>query len=224
MIPKKIHFIWLGSIPRWVSHNIQTWMSMNPDYDVLVHNESSLTEFYKIAFDRVVDVTSKSDLVRLSVLEKHKGWYFDCDFIPLIPLNTLINDHKGIPTDFFITKQWAEGPKCFANGILGIGEKFEGWSLIHEMIERELYARRPLERTTFGPLLVTRFMQEYKKTTVGEWQNFYYHRTRHLSLIAYKALQEGKLANVIPNTFKVYTIHLWLGGSYNIPELEVRSV
>lgn len=219
MIKKTINFVWAGPIPRWVVQNMKTWRDMNPEYRIVLCGEKQLLPRYRTIADRVTDMCSLGDLIRLSVLESSGGWYFDSDFVPLRPLAEMIRDYK-VDNDFFITNQWQTGPKSFANGILGIGDGFDGWDLLHTLVDEQ--ASFPLERTSFGPLMFGKFMDRYdrSKTKIGKWENFYWHRTRERALYAYEQVLLGHSDKVLPHTHKVYTIHLWLGGRYDQPLLK----
>lgn len=215
MIPNTLNFVWLGTIPRWVVHNIGKWKSLNPDFRINLHGTECLRPEYREHFERAVGMESKSDLVRLSALRKSGGWYFDCDFVPLRPIRDIIEEY-GMKK-MFISKQWSGGLKCYANGILGFDRDFDGWSILDEEIQS--VKSETYERTSYGPLLVTRFMNRYDNSNVmiGKTEQFYFYRTKEQSLRAY--LEHNKGVDVTKGK-RMYTIHLWLGGNYRIPELQ----
>ena len=219
MIPAKANFIWIGDMPEWVEQNIDNFQKMNPEFEVEVYNESSLSEEYRSIFNSVPDMCQKSDLLRLSVLKRFGGWYFDCDFVFLKPMKEMLEDYKvDDETRFFITKQWgSDNNKVYANGFLGVAKDFDGWNDLDDLIE-ETADEGCIERTSFGPLLTTKYMNEYHpvNTIVGKWENFYQHRGREVAIAAYREYLAGNASKVIPTTHKVYTIHLWIGGKYDV--------
>ena len=175
MIPRKIHFIWLGSpLPRWVEGLIiKRWRELNPNFQVLIHREEVLefcSQKYRDMYNRLEDVCSKSDILRLAVLRKEGGWYFDCDFVPLRPIEELYRAYD-MSKGCFLTKQWEVGAKRIANGIIGISKDAEVWKEIDLAFEE--ISRGDLERTSFGPLLTTRVVTRSPFVTVGRVKDFY---------------------------------------------------
>ena len=84
MIPKKIHYCWLGygEKPKLVQKCIGSWKTYCPDYELIEWNETNVDikmnayvqwcyENRKYAF--------LSDYIRLLIVEKHGGIYFDTD-------------------------------------------------------------------------------------------------------------------------------------------------
>lgn len=93
MIPKLLHFIWLGS-PLQDNHrkNIETFTNLNPDYQLCIWTEDMLddlgmdVDWAKGVFPKWAGV---SNLARLYVLAKHGGAHFDVDFRCRLPLGNL---------------------------------------------------------------------------------------------------------------------------------------
>jgi len=227
MIPKKIHFIWLGSeIPRWVdSLIVERWKKLNPDFQIIVHGEELLeicSIEYRKMFDRLEDVSSKSDILRLAVLRKEGGWYFDCDFVPLRPMSELYEAYD-MSKNCFLTKQWDVGAKRIANGIIGISQDAEAWEEIDSAFEET--SQRELERTSFGPLLTTRVVTRTPHVTVGEVKDFYPIRFRadtwpFLSQLVKSNYSDAE-KKIIFGNLNPFMFHMWLGGKkYDRPELE----
>ena len=84
MIPKIIHYCWFGcgEMPKLAKKCIESWKKYCPDYEIMVWNEDN--------FDLESDPYLKwcyenkkwaflSDLVRLLVVQKYGGIYFDTD-------------------------------------------------------------------------------------------------------------------------------------------------
>ena len=227
MIPKKIHFIWLGSeIPRWVdSLIIERWRKLNPDFQITIHGEELLetcSNEYRKMFDQLEDVSSKSDILRLAVLRKEGGWYFDCDFVPLRPMSELYEAYD-MSKNCFLTKQWDVGAKRIANGIIGISQDAEGWDEIDKAFEET--SQGELERTSFGPLLTTRVVTRTPHVEVGQVKDFYPIRFRtdtwpFLSQLV-KSNYSDTEKKVIFGDLNPFMFHMWLGGKkYDQPELE----
>ena len=84
MIPKIIHFVWVGTQPKpqLVLDCIASWKKFCPDYEIIEWNNDSLANID----NRYVHQAFKnkkwafvSDYLRLYALEKMGGFYFDSD-------------------------------------------------------------------------------------------------------------------------------------------------
>lgn len=223
MISKKLHFIWFGLLmPLWVKRNIARWQTLNPDWQVRVHGTEVLASVYTELYDRIDDLCSKSDLLRLSILRTLGGWYFDCDFVPLKPLDELYEQYDI--DHIFLTKQWGEhGKKWVANGIFGIEPDSPAWPVIDRMVEEN--SRGRLQRTSFGPLLTTRLVEEGDiEIPLSPPEEFYPWRPPMKDCIQkFEKLWGGNFASssmAATACTESTAAHLWLGGEYNQPSLD----
>lgn len=96
-IPKIIHFVWIGSeLPVWARANIDEFKRLNPEFEIKVHGEDALDPVFKKLYSKVPEsqyaLSMKADLIRLSVIKKHGGWFFDVDFWPLVSLRQMCAD------------------------------------------------------------------------------------------------------------------------------------
>lgn len=85
MIPKIVHYCWFGQsrMPIKLKRNIETWKKMNPDFTFIEWNERNFdiqlaNNFVKEAY-RNREWAFVSDYVRLYVIYKYGGFYFDTD-------------------------------------------------------------------------------------------------------------------------------------------------
>lgn len=84
MIPKKIHYCWFGrgKKPSIVEKCINSWKNILPDYEIIEWNEDNFDLDYN-DYIKYCYLNKKwaylSDLVRLIVVEKYGGIYFDTD-------------------------------------------------------------------------------------------------------------------------------------------------
>ena len=221
MIQRILHFIWFGSqMPRWVRANIDRWQELNPDWVVMVHGGDCMSPMYKPILDHIEDRCSRSDLLRLSVLRTFGGWYFDCDFIPFKPLDDLYEKYDI--DDVFLTQQWGKGgPKWVANGIFAISTNSRAWSEIDDMVEQA--KDKPLERTSFGPLLTTQLAVKLE-IPCSPPKEFYPWRPPATKCVekcaevwGKKFSEEALAASRAENSTAA---HLWMGGDYNQPLLD----
>lgn len=171
MIPRIVHFIWLGSpLPKFAQRNIDEWRSLNPDFHIMVHtNDSGLNPSIRAAYDATPYWESKSDLLRYSLLHTYGGWYFDCDFWPLRPLAHAVDAWGLRDTDFFISRQ--QGHKAgdrlpYANTPLACSP---GNSLMAEIVQACALIQQGKSRVAYGPALVKRFVEARREqVTISE--------------------------------------------------------
>ena len=88
MIPKKLHFIWLGKkeIPIHFNNFLNEWKLNYSDYEVIVWNDDMVErenlvpdELKKYYFSDFPEAF-KADILRYIILNKYGGFYFDVDF------------------------------------------------------------------------------------------------------------------------------------------------
>ena len=88
MIPRLIHFIWIGGapLPDWCAWNIDEFRRLNPDHAIKIHDESSLPDEWRETYDRAPWMCTKSDVLRYAIMYRFGGWYFDTDYLPFRPV------------------------------------------------------------------------------------------------------------------------------------------
>ena len=98
MIPKKIHYIWLGGNeePEILKKCKESWKKYCPDYEIIKWDESNLDldccDYCRQAYD-AKKFAFASDVVRFDILYKEGGIYLDVDVELLKPLDNLLT-HK----------------------------------------------------------------------------------------------------------------------------------
>lgn len=109
MIPKKLHYIWLGGgqMSTMMKDCMSTWAKVCPDYEIVKWDETN----YDISKSHIVEQALKSknwalaaDVMRADILYKHGGIYLDTDIELLKSFDNLLHH------SFFIgyeKKQWA---------------------------------------------------------------------------------------------------------------------
>lgn len=96
MIPKKIHYIWLGGnpLPDMVLKCMESWKKFCPDYEIVRWDESNLNidinKYCRQAYDNK-KYAFASDVLRYYVVHEHGGIYLDVDVELLKPLDDLLN-------------------------------------------------------------------------------------------------------------------------------------
>lgn len=124
MIPKKIHYCWFGrgEKPRLAEKCIASWRRFCPDYEIIEWNEDNF-DINMNGYTRMCYEEKKyaflSDYVRLVVVAKHGGVYFDTDVEVIKPIDVLLE------SDAFYC---FETPEYVASG-LGFGSVAGGESI-----------------------------------------------------------------------------------------------
>ena len=96
MIPKIIHYCWFGRgpMPELALRCIDSWHKYMPDYEYKLWNEDNFdvnsTPYTKEAYE-AKKYAFVSDIVRLQVLKKYGGIYFDVDFEVYKPFDNLLH-------------------------------------------------------------------------------------------------------------------------------------
>lgn len=93
IIPKIIHFIWLGSpLPEKAKALIATWRDHHPTWEIRIWDDAALALFplqNQVAFETAQNFGEKSDILRYEILYQFGGVYADTDVECLQPLDFL---------------------------------------------------------------------------------------------------------------------------------------
>ena len=101
MIPKKIHYCWIGGNPKpkLTEKCIKSWKKFCPDYEIIEWNENNY-DFQKNDFMREAYEEKKwgfvPDYARLDIIYEHGGIYLDTDVEIVKPLDTLLENRGFI--------------------------------------------------------------------------------------------------------------------------------
>lgn len=89
MIPKIIHFIWIGrnQISDESKLNIKKWTHLYRDYDIVLWNDKMVDDLnlipsylHNIYYNTNLNTAFKADILRYLIINKFGGLYFDVDF------------------------------------------------------------------------------------------------------------------------------------------------
>lgn len=101
MIPKKIHYIWVGHNPKSkvIKECLATWRQKLPDYEIIEWNEDNF-DMHENRYIEQAYAAKKwafvSDYVRAKVLYEQGGIYLDTDVRVLDKLDDLLQDSAFI--------------------------------------------------------------------------------------------------------------------------------
>jgi mannosyltransferase OCH1-like enzyme len=189
VIPKKLHFIWIGDESKMPKGCIDTWISKNPDYEVKMWGNDSLKEGVWRNWENITDMLRKkdyagaSDIMRYQILEREGGIYVDADSYCIKPLEDWLLDCEA----FACWEQERIRNNLISNGLIGgvpnalvwkrcseeIGnrdckEEKLAWLITGPMLLSELYFKEQLNLTVYPSHF---FMPEhhtgYKNNTTG---------------------------------------------------------
>ena len=162
MIPKKIHYFWIGGTPKPESaiYCIESWKKFCPDYEIIEWNETNY-DFTKNEYMRQALEAKKwsfvTDFARLDVIYRHGGIYFDTDVELLGNIDHLLENGA-----FFGFDRTKDPSKNNVNTGEGFGAE-AGHPVLKEMME--VYSDRQFVKPdgsydfTPTPLYTTKCLQ-----------------------------------------------------------------
>lgn len=109
MIPKKIHYCWFGrgEKTKLAKKCIESWKKFCPDYEIIEWNEDNFDVNFN-AYTRMCYEQKKyaflTDYLRLIIIQKYGGIYFDTDVEVVRSFDPLLTDGAffGFETDEYV--------------------------------------------------------------------------------------------------------------------------
>lgn len=157
MIPKILHFIWIGDVIKIPYKCMQTWTDKNPDYKVVLWDNDALNESNWKNAKQLHDMLNKkdyagvADVMRYEILHEHGGVYIDADSVCLKPLEDWLLDCDA----FACWEQEHIRNNLIANGFLGSVPQSEAMRLCIEEVATKDCTEDKLAWLITGPMLVT---------------------------------------------------------------------
>ena len=133
-IPKKIHYVWVGTapIPENDQKYIEEWHKLNPDFEIRrwTENDIDLKKYPLVAKAiREHRWALASDIIRMYAIYTEGGFYMDTDMELLAPLHDLLQ-YDGVAcweSKFWFTTSFF-GAKRHSSWIKKILRRYEGLS------------------------------------------------------------------------------------------------
>lgn len=101
MIPKKIHYVWVGHNPKskMIKKCIETWKKKLPDFEIIEWNEDNFDMHENIYIEQAYAAKKwafVSDYIRARVIYEYGGIYLDTDVRVIDDLTPLLNNSMFI--------------------------------------------------------------------------------------------------------------------------------
>lgn len=132
MIPRKIHFIWIGPpVPDWVEFIVDLWRGLNPEFEIIVHRKEDVPDKYKKFYKRMPRIQNKVDLIKWVILQEEGGWIMDTDTIPIRPFNAIYDEVKDSD---FVGVEFCRSSSNVDVGFIGATRDARLWKPIDEYL------------------------------------------------------------------------------------------
>lgn len=215
MIPKVIHYIWLGKgkYPKNISKCINSWYLYNPEFKIIKWDENNIPNDIHFV-NYMIEIKQwafASDCLRFWVLYHHGGIYLDTDMLVLKDLNPLT-----INNSLFFGK---ERDNIVSGGIIGsvsrnnLIKKCLTFYLENNNIEK-LKINEP--NKILIPQIITSVISEKyqisKNDSLEKFDNLTIYPTNYFYPISFT--DRGKINSFIPSE-QSYTVHLWNASWHN---------
>ena len=157
MIPKRLHFIWIGDESKIPFKCINTWMEKNPGYTIKIWGNNAVQannwKNYRQLHDMLIkkDFAGAADVMRYEILFNEGGIYIDADSICLKPLEDWLLDCNA----FAVYEQEHMRNNLIANGFIGSVPQSEAMRLCIEEVATKDCTENKLAWLITGPLLIT---------------------------------------------------------------------
>jgi hypothetical protein len=227
VIPKIIHFIWLGSdIPLEVQLSIDSWKLYHPSWEIRVWRDEDIEHFVwtsektKVGFCEALHYAEKADILRYEILYKFGGIYSDTDVICLKPFDDL--QASGFEIFAGIEVNWVsritKNPLHVGSAIIGCkkGCEIMKYCLDHLLSVEDAPEEHILNRV--GPGLLSKAFTKSiledgnEKVLLLPISYFYPFPFEHRDMPFRKALRHKSLESM--------ALHLWKGSWLPKEELE----
>jgi mannosyltransferase OCH1-like enzyme len=186
LIPKKLHFIWVGDETKRPDNCIQTWVNKNPAYEVKVWGNSTLSDFEWINakhMDAMLDreLNGVADMMRWEILYREGGVVLDADSICLKPLEDWMMEFEA----FACWESEIARPGLIAAGYFGCAEKNGFVGQIINDIKAEPSVIKEMAWKTVGPQRLTDAYRRYNYQELHIFPSHYF-IPEHFSGVKYK--------------------------------------
>ena len=211
MIPKTLHFIWVGDDARRPDNCIDTWIRHHPDWKIKIWDNASLgeNEWVNAAHMRAMfgrELNGVADMMRWEILYNEGGIVVDADSICLRPLDDSLLDCEA----FACWESEMARPGLIAAGYFGCsaGNQFVGQIILD--IQNEVSVVNASAWKTVGPQRLT-----------DSYRRYQYHGLRILP--SYYFIPEHFTGLVYQGPGPVYAHQMWASTRKSYAELHLQQ-
>lgn len=185
MIPKILHQVWLGKaeIPEEFIMWRDKWRELHPDWQYMLHKDEDVPDSLKMYVDRCSHYSSKSNIMRLYVVNKYGGVYCDTDFEWNKNIDCFLDN------EFIVAKQQGT---MYCNAFFGSVANNEILEYQLGLVDKYCGLNPP-----WGPTLLTLAVEKYKSGVKVLNSEYVY---------PYLWYEESKPASSFP---EAYLVHHW---------------
>lgn len=175
MIPKLMHFIWVGDESKCPTNCIDSWRALNPDWEFLIWGNEDLAEqdwFNRAHIDAMYEheLNGVADMMRWEILHAKGGVVVDADSIALRPLD----DHLLECEAFACWENEIARPGLIAAGYFGC----EAGNSFVEQIIRDIHDEPSVTHEkawkTVGPQRLTDAYRKYHYSRLRIYPSHYF--------------------------------------------------
>lgn len=175
MIPKLLHFIWVGDEAKRPDNCIDSWRKLNPDWNFLVWGNAELNEVKwhnraHMAAMAAREWNGVADMMRWEILYANGGIVVDADSIALRPLDDALLDCEA----FACWENEIARPGLIAAGYFGCQP---GNALVKQIV-RDIAAEPTVTHDmawkTVGPMRLTESYRKYRYSPLRIYPSHYF--------------------------------------------------
>lgn len=214
MIPKVIHYIWLGGkpLPKFIKRCIKSWKKFCPDYKIKRWDETNLNldecKFAKDAY-KAKKFAFASDYFRFKILHEQGGIYLDVDVELIKSLDDLLGNETFTGFEY--------GDYVAPGLIMGATKDNNLCKEIMDKYQVTKFDINHLEETTVC-IIVSEILKKYGLILNNTTQDLNVCKVYSTEYFCPKKFREEQL-NLTPNT---YSIHHYYGSWVKKPPLYKR--
>lgn len=186
MIPKTLHFIWVGDEAKRPDNCISTWIDHHPGWQIKIWGNDSLVDFEWVNAAHMREMSKRelngvADMMRWEILYNEGGLVVDADSICVKPLDEHLLDCEA----FACWESEIARPGLIAAGYFGCsaGNQFVGQIIID--IKNESSVVGDMAWKTVGPMRLTDSFRKYKYHGLRIYPSYYF-IPEHFSGVKYE--------------------------------------
>lgn len=157
MIPKILHFIWIGDESKIPLDCINTWITKNPTYNSHIWTNESVSQNFWVNAKQLHEMLDKkdyagaADIMRYEILYNEGGIYIDADSVCLKPLEDWLLNCEA----FASWEQEHMRNNLISNGFLGGVKGAEVWKICIDEVSTKDCTEQRLAWQITGPLMMS---------------------------------------------------------------------